>query len=81
MSELIKNKQQLIDYLTNKKLCSNHPPKSVFVTSRLRREVMTDDSQCLFRDQGTWKKFAFKSAGGGVYEASISSLKGSESDK
>lgn len=71
MTELIKNKDDLISYLTVKKIASKEPPKSVNVTTRLRREVMTDDMQGSFIHNGRHRKFEFKSLGGGVYSASI----------
>ena len=71
MSELIQNKEDLISYLTSKQLCRKTPPDSVNVTSRLRREVMTDETQGWFIVGGAHKKFKFENAGGGVFIASI----------
>lgn len=71
MSELIQNKAELISYLTTKQIASKEPPKSVNVTTKLRRIVMTDEMQGKFIHKGSSKTFEFKSVGGGVYVASI----------
>ena len=71
MTELIQTKQDLIDYLTTKQIASKEPPKSVNVTTRLRRIVMTDELQGRFIHRGLSKRFIFKSLGGGVYSAEI----------
>jgi hypothetical protein len=71
MSELIQSKQDLIEYLTTKKVASKEPPKTVNVTTKLRRIVMTDEMQGKFIHKGTFKRFVFKSLGGGVYSAEI----------
>lgn len=71
MSELIQSKGDLIFYLTNKQIASKEPPKSVNVTTRLRRVVMTDELQGEFIHKGRSKQFEFKSLGGGVFQASI----------
>lgn len=72
MSELITSKEDLISYLTTKKIASSEPPRNVMVTSILRRKVLTDERQGRFIHKGRWSRFEFKSIGGGVYEASIS---------
>lgn len=71
MSELTTNKDDLISYLTTKKIASNKPPESVMVTTSLRRKVLTDEMQGYFIHKGKHSKFDFKSIGGGVYKASI----------
>ena len=71
MSELIQSKDDLITYLTTKALASNSPPISVNVTTKLRRDVMTDENQGRFSHDGKIKLLKFENAGGGVYIASI----------
>lgn len=71
MSELIQSKEDLVYYLTAKKIASKNPPERVNVTSALRKIVMTDERQGSFIHNGTCKSFEFKSLGGGVYSASI----------
>ena len=71
MTDLIQNKQDLIDYLTVKPIASKEPPKTVNVTTKLRRIVMTDEMQGKFIHKGRFKRFVFKSLGGGVYSAEI----------
>lgn len=73
MSELIKSKEDLISYLTTKQIASKEPPKSVNVTTNLRKLVMTDELQGKFIHKGLSKRFVFKSLGGGVYSAEIES--------
>ena len=74
MSELIQSKEDLIQYLTTKRIASKSPPESVNVTTKLRRVVMTDESQGKFVHKGRVRQFVFKSLGGGVYSASINEL-------
>ena len=71
MSELIKNKQDLVWYLTTKKIASKNPPEYVNVTSKLRKSVLTDELQGAFIYKGRHTEFDFKNLGGGVYRASI----------
>ena len=71
MSELIRNKQDLIWYLTTKKIASKNPPEHVNVTSSLRKSVLTDEMQGFFIHKGHHREFEFKSMGGGVYQAKI----------
>lgn len=71
MSELIRNKQDLIWYLTTKKIASKNPPEYVNVTTALRKSVLTDETQGFFIHKGQHREFEFKSMGGGVYRASI----------
>ena len=71
MSELITNKQDLISYLTTKKIASRKPPESVMVTTSLRRKILTDEMQGYFIHNGKHSRFHFESIGGGVYRASI----------
>lgn len=71
MSELIRNKQDLISYLTTKKIASKNMPEYVNVTSQLRKSVLTDESQGSFIYKGRHTQFDFKNLGGGVYRASI----------
>ena len=71
MSELIENKEDLISYLTTKQIASKEPPKSVNVSTRLRRVVMTDEMQGRFVYKGSIREFVFSNLGGGVYSASI----------
>ena len=71
MSELIRNKQDLIWYLTTKKIASKNPPESVNVTAALRKSVLTDELQGAFIYKGAHTEFDFQNLGGGVYRASI----------
>lgn len=71
MSELIRHKQDLIEYLTTKRIASKNPPKHVNVTSSLRKSVLTDEMQGFFVHEGRHREFEFKSMGGGVYQAKI----------
>ena len=71
MSELIQTKQDLIEYLTLKPIAGKEPPKSVYVSTKLRKLVMTDETQGTFIHKGTVKSFEFICIGGGVYTASI----------
>lgn len=71
MSELIRSKEDLIWYLTTKKIASKNPPEHVNVTSSLRKYVLTDEMQGFFIHKGQHSEFEFKSMGGGVYRASI----------
>ena len=71
MNELIQSKEDLVEYLTRKKLASKSPPESANVTTKLRREIMTDVMQGGFFANGRHSMFHFKSIGGGVYVASI----------
>lgn len=73
MEALIQTKEDLIHYLTSKRICNRNPPESVNVTSQLRKKVMTGDLQCRFIHKGRVREFEFKSLGGGVYSASIKS--------
>lgn len=70
--ELIKNKDDLISYLTTKRIASKSPPSSVMVTTKLRRIVLTDVHQGAFILHGMHRNVEFKSIGGGVYKAFIS---------
>ena len=71
MSELIRHKQDLIEYLTTKRIASKKPPEHVNVTSSLRKSVLTDEMQGFFIHKGQHREFEFKSLGGGVYQAKI----------
>lgn len=71
MSELIRHKQDLIEYLTTKRIASKNPPEHVNVTSALRKSVLTDEMQGFFIYKGRHTEFDFKNLGGGVYRASI----------
>ena len=71
MSELIRNKQDLIWYLTTKKIAGKNPPEHVNVTAALRKSVLTDELQGAFIYKGTHTEFDFQNLGGGVYRASI----------
>ena len=75
MSELIRTKEELISYLTTKRIASKIPPKSVNVTTGLRKLVLTDEYQGKFINKGCVREFEFKSLGGGVYSASIKESK------
>lgn len=72
--DLVKNKEDLIYYLTVKPCASQKPQDSVMVKSKVRAEILTDEMQGKFIHQGTVKRFVFKSIGGGVYEARIGDL-------
>lgn len=74
MNTLIQTKEDLISYLTTKQITSKSPPTKVNVTTKLRRDVLTDELQGKFIQGGKVRQFKFKSIGGGVYEASISAL-------
>ncbi len=71
MTELIKTREDLISYLTTKKIASKNPPQSVIVTTKLRRLIMTDENQGRFIHKGMHMRFGFESLGGGVYKAFI----------
>lgn len=71
MSELIRNIDELISYLTTRKLCSKTPPESVMVSGKIRKEVLTSENQGQFSHNGTVGVIEFESLGGGVYEAFI----------
>jgi hypothetical protein len=71
MTELIQTKSELIDYLTTKRIASKEPPKSVNVTTSIRKLIMTDEMQGEFIHNGRSKRFEFKNLGGGVWSASI----------
>lgn len=79
-TELIQSKEDLISYLTTKKLASKSLPDSVNVSTRIRRIIMTDEMQGKFVHNGRVRMFKFESLGGGVYKAYISSLIGSLND-
>lgn len=74
MTELVKTKGDLIAYLTTNQIASREPPKSVYVTAKLRQIVLTDETQGKFIHKGCVKRFVFKNLGGGVYSAEIGSL-------
>lgn len=74
MSELIQTKEDLISYLTTKQIASKEPPKTVNVSTKLRKLILTDEMQGKFINNGCVKKFGFKSIGGGVYSAFIEEL-------
>lgn len=71
MCELIRHKQDLIEYLTTKRKASKNPPEHVNVTSALRKSVLTDELQGAFIYKGRHTEFDFENLGGGVYRASI----------
>ena len=48
--------------------------EGVFVTSKIRKEVLTGESQGRIILDGTVKRIAFKNLGCGVYKAYITSL-------
>jgi hypothetical protein len=75
VSELIRTKEELISYLTTRQIASKEPPKSVNVTTGLRKLVLTDERQGTFISKGCVREFEFKSLGGGVYLASIKETK------
>lgn len=72
--ELIRDKADLIGYLTTKRIASKNPPSSVNVTTKIRREIMTDEVQGSFIYKGMVRHFEFKNVGGGVYVAKIKEL-------
>ena len=74
MSELIQTKQDLIEYLTTKQTASKKPPVSVNVSTKLRRLVLTGETQGKFIHKGAVKRFEFEGIGGGVYVATIADL-------
>lgn len=74
MTTLIKTKEDLIHYLTTKRIASKNPPESVYVTTKLRAAILTDERQGEFTHNGTVKRFSFKNFGGGVYIATIAKL-------
>lgn len=71
MSVLIRNKEDLIWYLTTKKIANKNPPEHVNVTSALRKSVLTDELQGAFIHKGRHSEFEFLNLGGGVYQAKI----------
>jgi hypothetical protein len=73
MSDLITTKAELISYLTTKQIASKEPPKFVFVKTKVRADIMTDETQGTFIHKGRVMRFNFESVGGGVWKASISS--------
>jgi len=75
MDELIQSTEDLIEILTQKQLCSSELRKSVNVTSKLRRIVLTDVGQGRFIHNGIFHEFNFTNLGGGVYNVTISKLK------
>ena len=75
MSELIRTKEELISYLTTKQIASKEPPKTVNVSTGLRKSVLTGERQGTFISKGCVREFEFKNLGGGVYLASIKESK------
>jgi hypothetical protein len=73
MNELIQTRMELFSYLTTAQIASKNPPKSVNVSTLLRRQILTGPEQGKIIHNGTPKVFKFKSIGGGVYEASLES--------
>lgn len=69
--ELIKNKEDLIWYLTTPTGISKRIPTTVNVTSELRKKILTDHLQGYFILKGCRMKFGFKNLGGGVWSAFI----------
>ena len=69
--ELIQDKEDLIYYLTTKRIASKLPPESVNVTSKLRKSILTEVLQGEFIHKGRIRRFEFKNLGGGVYSAHI----------
>lgn len=70
-NELIQTKEDLIHYLTTKRIASKFPPEYVYVSTKLRKLVLTDPQQGNFIHQGKHKCFDFENFGGGVYIARI----------
>ena len=68
MSELINNEKELCDWFTSKQLCSNELNKQVFISTRVRKLILTGDNQGRVTIDGTVKMFVFKPVGGGVYK-------------
>lgn len=71
MSELIRVKSDLIEYLTVKQIASKSPPSFAYVSTVVRKIILTDENQGKFIHKGCSKSFEFESIGGGVYKASI----------
>jgi len=68
MSDLINNEEELSDWFLSKQLCSKELNKSAFVSTKVRRMVMTGVNQGKVTIDGVVKIFVFKSVGGGVYK-------------
>jgi hypothetical protein len=73
-NELIKTKNDLIWYLTTKQVASKNPPEFAYVSTALRKNILTDEYQGKVIVSGTVKRFKFESIGGGVWKASIAKL-------
>lgn len=71
MNELITSKADLISYLTTKKIASKHPPESVYVSTKLRKQILIGEDQGGFIHKGLHMEFEFTNKGGGVYEAKL----------
>lgn len=71
MTEAVSTKEELINYLTTKPLAKKEPPNSVYVTGKVRKEILTDEQQGKFIYKGSVVMIGFKNLGGGVYEAYI----------
>ena len=68
MSDLINNEEELISWFLSKPLCSKELNKTAFVSTKVRRMVMTGVNQGRVTIDGVVKMFAFTSVGGGVYK-------------
>lgn len=67
MNELIKTKEDLINYLTITPLASKAPPDFVYVTAKLRKEILIGPEQGRFCINGRYKNIEFCNMGDGVY--------------
>lgn len=74
MSELIRNKEDLINWFNSREVCCKEKNKEAFVSTKLRKEVMTDPQQGKAVFDGTVKRFDFKNLGGGVWLVTLKGL-------
>ena len=68
MKELINNEEELRNWFLSKELCSKELNKTAFVSTKVRRMVMTGMNQGKVTIDGRVKMYVFKSVGGGVYK-------------
>ena len=66
--ELINYEKGLFNWFTSKQLCNREYNKQVFVSTKIRKLIMTGDNQGRLTIDGVVKMYVFKSVGGGVYK-------------
>jgi len=69
--ELIKHGQELYDVFRNMKGDKKLLSKGVYISSAIRREVLTSERQGRITINGTPTKIIFENNFGGVYRASV----------